>query len=161
MFAWGAPEYTFTRSQWIPGDPNEIFRYFSDPNNLPNLIDPGTLKLQIKKIEKTRYQAGTTIDYRLGLCGIPFGWTTLFAEWNPPHSFVDTSLRGPYILWHHLHTFEPKEGGVQMSDIVRYRIPFGIFGVVARHLFVKRMLEDIMKRREKRIERMRDEGMWR
>lgn len=66
---------------------------------------------------------GTLIDYRLGLFGVPFGWRTVIAEWNPPHHFVDQQLRGPYHTWIHRHTFAAIAGGTRMTDRVDYRLP--------------------------------------
>lgn len=66
---------------------------------------------------------GTLIDYRLGLFGVPFGWRTVIAEWNPPHHFVDQQLRGPYHTWIHRHTFAAVAGGTRMTDRVDYRLP--------------------------------------
>lgn len=150
-FAWGAPEFTFTRTQWIPGEPEELFRFFSDPHQLPTLMNNSILQFKIKHIEGVPYQDGTTIDYDLRLYGIPFGWRTLFEDWEPPHRFIDTSLRGPYIQWHHLHTFEPMLDGVLMKDVVHYRVPFGIFGILANRLLVRSSLEKILTTRERRI----------
>lgn len=36
---------------------------------------------------------------------------------------------GPYSLWHHKHLIKEIEGGVEMEDIVDYKIPFGILFV--------------------------------
>ena len=50
-----------------------------------------------------------------------------------PHGgrrFVDVQLSGPYQLWHHTHCFEACNcnGGTRMTDVVRYRLPFGAIG---------------------------------
>ena len=54
---------------------------------------------------------GTLIDYKLKLNGIPFGWRTRIAHWDPPYGFVDEQLKGPYSIWHHTHTFADEGGG--------------------------------------------------
>ena len=48
---------------------------------------------------------GALIRYRLRLMGIPFDWLTRITEWNPPESFVDEQLAGPYKTWVHRHRF--------------------------------------------------------
>ena len=63
-------------------------------------------------------------------------------------------LKGPYILWHHTHTFEagePERGGTLIRDQVRYRLPFGPVGVLMHALVVRRQLEGIFEYRRKRV----------
>ena len=55
--------------------------------------------------------------------------------------FVDEQRKGPYKLWHHQHHFKAIEGGTEMTDIVNYRLPFGIFGRVAHPIVKKKLIE--------------------
>jgi ligand-binding SRPBCC domain-containing protein len=88
-------------------------------------------------------RAGTLIDYRLSLLGLPFSWRTRIEVFEPERRFIDTQLRGPYSLWRHLHEFEEVEGGTLMRDRVDYAVPFGPLGEVARAIFVTRTVERI------------------
>ena len=98
--------------------------------------------------------AGTLIRYRLRVRGVPVGWLTAIREWDPPHRFVDEQLRGPYALWHHTHSFEAHPGGgTLMRDEVRYALPLGPLGELARRLFVARDVEAIFDFRAQRIVR--------
>ena len=51
--------------------------------------------------------------------------------------------RGPYALWYHEHRFEPKDGGVLMTDRVTYALPFGCLGDLVHALWVGRQLRQI------------------
>jgi ligand-binding SRPBCC domain-containing protein len=79
------------------------------------------------------------------LPGPPAAVFPFFADAGPTHPrFVDAQLSGPYKLWHHTHQFEPDgAGGTVMRDTVRYALPFGPLGEVARRLIVARDLEAI------------------
>jgi ligand-binding SRPBCC domain-containing protein len=66
--------------------------------------------------------------------------------------FVDEQRYGPYSLWHHQHHFKPVEGGVEMTDIVHYKIPFWFVGDIANALFVRQQLKKIFDYRFKIIE---------
>ena len=92
---------------------------------------------------------GALIDYRMRLHGIPLGWRTRIAEWDPPHRFVDEQLRGPYRLWWHEHEFESLSGGERtlVRDRVTYRMPFPR---LARR-FVERDLRAIFAYRHARL----------
>ena len=65
--------------------------------------------------------------------------------------FVDEQRFGPYSLWHHKHFIKKINGGIEMEDIVDYKIPFGILGQIAHPLFVKNKLRQIFKFREKKL----------
>ena len=77
---------------------------------------------------------GTIIEYRLRLFGVPFGWRTRITEWNPPFSFVDEQLRGPYRQWVHRHTFSEVSGDTRIEDVVDYALPLYPLGEVAAPL---------------------------
>ena len=97
---------------------------------------------------------GALIDYRLKLHGMPLSWHTVIGLWDPPHRFVDVQLSGPYRLWHHTHTFEPDGEGTLMRDVVRYALPFGPLGEIARAVLVQRDLDQIFDFRVEEVARL-------
>jgi len=99
----------------------------------------------------TRKAAGTKPRYRLSWRGAPVSWTTEIRRWEPPFRFADVQLSGPYRLWHHTHRFEAHNGGTRMTDIVRYRLPFGVIGRAMHALKVRRDIERIFDYRFRRI----------
>jgi ligand-binding SRPBCC domain-containing protein len=140
------PEHRLISDFVIPLPLERVFAFFADAANLER-ITPPWLNFSILTSVPITLERGALIDYRIRLRGIPIRWRTRIAEWNPPHSFVDEQLKGPYALWHHTHEFFPVPdelgGGTRMIDTVRYRIPFGPLGEIARRLFVTRDLERI------------------
>lgn len=129
------PSTTLETEQWVPAPPEVVFPFFSDAHNLERLT-PGFLNFRILSISTPALQQGTHIAYRLTLHGIPVRWKTLIREWNPPVSFVDTQLRGPYQRWDHTHEFEPYEGGTIIRDRVHYELPLGALGGIVAGSFV-------------------------
>lgn len=94
---------------------------------------------------------GSRIRYRLSLHGAPVSWTTEIRRWDPPRRFIDIQLGGPYRLWHHTHRFEESNGGTKMTDVVRYRLPFGILGRWINRVMVRRDLQRIFDYRNEQI----------
>jgi ligand-binding SRPBCC domain-containing protein len=94
---------------------------------------------------------GTLIEYSIRLHGIPIRWRSQITEWDPPHSFVDTQINGPYKIWVHHHLFEARAGGTVMQDIVKYSIPGSILEPLIHFLFVKRELDRIFNYREESL----------
>jgi ligand-binding SRPBCC domain-containing protein len=136
--------HTLCREQRLPGTPADVFSFFGDARNL-EAITPPLLRIRVMDPDAIVMGAGALIRYRLRVRRVPVGWLTAIREWDPPHRFVDEQLRGPYALWHHTHTFEPHPDGdgTLMRDVVRYALPLGPVGEVARRLFVARDLEAI------------------
>lgn len=143
--------HTLRRQQWIPRPIDEVFAFFADAHNL-EAITPPWLGFRILSQDTGSIVEGTQIRYKLHLHGIPIFWTTEIRRWNPPHSFVDVQLSGPYRLWHHTHRFESFGDRTRMTDIVRYRLPFGILGRIVHALKVRRDVRQIFDYRQQRIQ---------
>jgi hypothetical protein len=143
--------HTLRRQQWIPRPLDEVFAFFGDARNLEELTPPW-LGFQTLTPGPIEMAVGTKIRYRLGVHGIPVTWTTEIRRWEPPFRFVDIQLSGPYRLWHHTHRFESVSGGTLMTDVVRYRLPFGVLGDALNALLVRRDLKRIFDYRNERVE---------
>ena len=113
----------FHSEQWLPSRLDEVFPFFADPGNL-EILTPPWLHFQIVTPRPIEMRPGALIDYRLRIHHIPIRWQSEITMWEPPHRFVDEQRRGPYRLWHHEHTFEPRDGGTLCRDEVRYSAPF-------------------------------------
>lgn len=101
---------------------DEVFPFFADARNLERLTPP-SLRFRIVSPLPIAMREGALIDYRLRVHGIPIGWRTEIAAWEPPVMFIDEQLRGPYRWWRHQHRFEEIDGMTVMTDIVDYGLP--------------------------------------
>lgn len=128
----------------------DVFPFFADAKNLERLTPP-ELRFRIVGDAPANVRAGTLIDYRLKLHGIPFGWRTLIESFEPGVAFVDLQIRGPYKLWRHTHRFEDLGRQTRMFDRVEYEVPFGPLGAIARAIFVTRQVGKIFDYRESAI----------
>jgi uncharacterized protein (TIGR01777 family) len=142
----GREDHELLFEQWVPRPMDEVFAFFGDAQNL-ELLTPPHLRFKVLSSSTDSLQAGTLIDYKLQLHGIPFRWQSLIGEWNPSTHFSDTQMRGPYKKWHHTHTFIEQDGGTLMRDHALYRLPFGVLGDTVAYFFVKRDLEKIFSYR--------------
>ena len=144
--------HTLRREQHLPGAPDEVFEFFGDAGNL-EAITPPWLSFRIVSNRAAQMEVGTLIEYKLKLHGLPISWLTRIEVWEPGVRFVDQQLRGPYALWHHTHEFRAAANGTQMTDTVRYALPFGPLGEVAHALFVRRDLDRIFDHRVTEVAR--------
>jgi ligand-binding SRPBCC domain-containing protein len=143
-------EVVFRSELWLPRPREEVFNFFGDALNL-QAITPEFLNFVVLTPAPIVMRAGTLIDYKLRVRGIPLRWRTLISAWEPPFRFMDEQLRGPYRQWIHEHTFEECDGGTLARDVVRYSV-FG--GALVDRLFVRRDVEKIFAYREKRLKEL-------
>jgi ligand-binding SRPBCC domain-containing protein len=123
---------------------SDTFDFFANAENL-NLITPAWLKFTIVSETPIKMGPGTQIDYRLKIHGFPVKWRSEISLWEPPYRFVDTQIKGPYLMWSHTHTLDISPNGhTIVNDYVKYKVPFGR---VTNRLFVARDLKRIFRYR--------------
>ncbi|MFL5728633.1 MAG: SRPBCC family protein [Cytophagaceae bacterium] len=142
---------TLERTTIIPRPAAEVFDFFCRAENL-NKITPPDLSFKIIGPTSIEMKKGALIEYKIRIFGIPFRWQTLISEWNPPHSFTDTQLKGPYVKWVHVHNFREESGKTIMHDKVEYRSKGWILEPVLEAMIVKRKLKKIFDYRQKSCE---------
>jgi ligand-binding SRPBCC domain-containing protein len=143
--------YALKRMITVPAPLDEVFTFFSQPENLET-ITPPSMQMTFLTPSPAPMHVGSTIDYLICVQKVPLRWTTSIPEYDPPYRFVDVQLRGPYSFWHHTHTFEMTRGGTLIYDEVRYAMPFGPLGRLVHWLKVRHDLDYIFEYRTSAIE---------
>lgn len=139
--------FRLEREQYVPFDPETTFGFFADARNLERLTPPW-LHFEIIGPGVVDLEAGSLIDYKLRLRGVPIRWRSEITVWQPPYRFDDVQRRGPYRLWEHTHTFEPIGDGTLVRDVVVYAVPGD---VLANRLVVRPDLERIFDFRARQL----------
>jgi ligand-binding SRPBCC domain-containing protein len=137
------------RTQRLPHPIDEVFAFFADPYNLA-AITPPWLQFRILSAP-ARVERGTLIRYQLRLKGVRVRWLTQITEWEPPRSFTDVQLAGPYRVWEHTHRLAPLEAGTEMYDHVRYVVPGGPLAQLVDRGVVRPLLDEIFDYRAARV----------
>jgi ligand-binding SRPBCC domain-containing protein len=135
--------YRLERTQRLRVDLCTAWAFFSDPRNL-STITPPWLDFQIRSPLPERVHPGLIIVYSVRpLFGVPVRWVTEITHVVEPVLFVDEQRFGPYRFWHHQHLFRAVPGGIEMTDLVHYLLPFGLLGRLVHRLLVARQLQRI------------------
>lgn len=127
-----------------------VFDFFSKAENL-NELTPPELSFKILTPLPIEMRKGAIIDYRIKLNGIPFNWKTEICTWEPGKQFTDQQLKGPYVKWHHTHSFEAMGNQTKMTDRIEYLSPGWFLEPLIHHLFVKKRVEGIFIYREQKL----------
>ncbi|HVG16267.1 MAG TPA: SRPBCC family protein [Chitinophagaceae bacterium] len=138
--------------QKLPIDPEKAWSFFSNAKNLLQ-ITPPFLNLKVTSLlSDEEVYAGQMMTYKVKpILGIPLSWTTEITHVERLKLFVDEQKKGPYKLWRHEHHFKAIQGGIEMTDLVTYELPFGVLGNVAHFITAKSKLQQIFTYRYYKI----------
>ena len=145
--------HTLEQTQFLPITLDEAWDFFSSPRNLDK-ITSDDVGFKILSVSGDKIHSGQIITYKITVPpGIPMTWVTEITHVDHKKSFVDDQRFGPYKLWHHRHSFEEVEGGIEMHDLIHYALPVSPFGEIAHAPFVRPQLEKIFKSRREMLDK--------
>ena len=143
--------YTLHTKQNLPISLEKAWSFVSDPKNL-KVITPDYMGFEILSGADRPMFPGQIIQYNVTpIAGINTKWVTEITHVKHLEYFVDEQRFGPYSLWHHKHFLKEIPGGVEMEDIIDYKLPFGFLGQLAHPMLVKKQLQKIFGFREKKL----------
>jgi len=143
--------YRLNITQNLPISTSEAWEFLSDPVNLKT-ITPDYMGFEILSGAEKKIYPGQIIQYIVTpILGIRTKWVTEITHVREGKYFVDEQRFGPYSLWHHKHFIKSIKNGVEMEDIIDYKIPMGILGQIAQPIIVKPKLDEIFQYRKKKL----------
>lgn len=146
--------YQIKTKQKLPISVDKAWKFLSNPKNLKE-ITPKYMNFRILSGADRSIFAGQIIQYKVTpMLGISTKWVTEITHVKDKEYFVDEQRFGPYALWHHKHFIKKIDGGVEMEDVIDYKIPFGIIGQIAHPIIVKNKLKQIFKFRENKLKEL-------
>lgn len=147
--------YKKSWQQKIDAKIEEVWSFFSRPENL-NALTPPSMNFQIiTNVEDVKMEKGALIDYKVSPFPlVRFKWRTLITDVIPLQKFADEQLKGPYSFWRHEHIFEDHGDYVIMKDQLEYGLPLGLLGQMVNAVVVSRRIDDIFSYRRKIVDMM-------
>lgn len=143
--------YRLETFQKLPISQKEAWNFLSDPKNLKR-ITPDYMGFEILSGVADKMYAGQIIQYLVTpVMNIPTKWVTEITHVDEGNYFVDEQRFGPYSLWHHKHFLKPIPNGVEMVDIIDYKIPLGILGQLVHPILVAPKLKEIFEYRKQAL----------
>lgn len=143
--------YRLSSKQQLPMTMMEAWEFLSNPKNLKT-ITPNYMSFDIISGADKPMYAGQIIQYIVTpIFGIKTTWVTEITHVVENEYFVDEQRFGPYALWHHKHFIRPIDGGVEMEDIIDYKVPLGFLGRLVHPILVKPKLIEIFNYRTKKL----------
>ncbi|MFD1014391.1 SRPBCC family protein [Winogradskyella rapida] len=144
--------YTLHKKQKLPITMDQAWDFLSDPANL-KIITPDYMGFHILSWADRPMFAGQIIQYIVTpVLGIKTKWVTEITHVKDHEYFVDEQRFGPYALWHHKHFIREIDGGVEMEDLIDYKLPLGVLGQLAHPILVQPKLNEIFEYRTQKLE---------
>ena len=143
--------YRLHKKQKLPITIDEAWEFLSNPGNLKT-ITPDYMSFDILSGADRPMYSGQIIQYIVTpIMGIKTKWVTEITHIKDKEYFVDEQRFGPYALWHHKHFIKEIDGGIEMEDIIDYKVPLGILGQFVHPFMVRPKLEEIFNYRQKKL----------
>lgn len=120
----------FVKESIIKTPPGRVFAFHELPDVIEKLIPPWEDAKVIQTASISEIGSRAIIETKIfGL--VTTRWVAEHTAFDPPHSFEDVQISGPFKSWRHRHIIEAYTHGALLRDEIEYEPPFSIFGVVA------------------------------
>ncbi len=145
--------HTLQTNQLIKSDIKTVWEFMSSPKNLAT-ITPEYMGFEIlNNLGGDKMYEGQIIEYYVKpIMNIKLHWVTEITHVKENEYFVDEQRFGPYTFWHHKHFLKEVPQGVEMYDLVHYKMPLGFIGKIGNNLFVKKQIKEVFDYRYKKVE---------
>lgn len=107
----------------VGADPKKCFDFIADPDLAPLFISS---LHSITPLEVEPRGQGNTWEWEYDLFGIPLSGASRCVGYDPPNRYVWETYQGIDTRW--TYTFEPANGGTQITLEVEYELPDSILG---------------------------------
>lgn len=152
--------HTLKTSQFLKSDISSVWDFMSSPANLA-VITPTYMGFKILSDQEDikKMYPGQIIEYKVTpVLGIGMQWVTEITHVLHHQYFVDEQRFGPYSFWHHKHFLKEVPGGVEMTDVLHYKIPFGFIGSIVNSLYIRNKIKEIFDYRFQKLEKLFNDG---
>ena len=142
----------FEHTTEVENSIDEAFAWHERKGAFRRLMPPWELAEEVRADDNLN--EGSKRIFRFPMGPIKMSWVAQHTAYNPPHSFEDIMLKGPFKSWHHIHKFsENGDGKAVIHDQVNYRLPMGFIGNIVAGKMIKKRLTRMFTAREIRLQR--------
>ncbi len=157
QFSYQSGLYTLVSKMIVKTDLQTLWDFISLPENLSK-ITPPEMDFRItfrSSLNGGRMYPGQIIAYKVRpLPVFDASWVTEITQVQEKKFFIDEQRFGPYKFWHHQHIIKEVPDGVEMTDIVSYKLPLGFIGRWFGGWMVRRQLKNIFDYRSRQMEKL-------
>lgn len=137
-------------SQLIPASRFEVFDYLTNPENQAFLLKP-SIEVETFPFEGG-VKRGSELHFTMTRFGLSQSVRLRVEDWLRGSRVTYRQAEGLFAGWTHTMKFEDHgEKATLVTDLVDYRMPFGLFGYLADDLLVKRDMRGLLEQRLNKV----------
>jgi ligand-binding SRPBCC domain-containing protein len=157
QFSYQSGLYTLVSKMIVKTDLQTLWDFISLPENLSR-ITPPAMDFMItfrSSLNGDKMYSGQIIAYKVKpLPVFDASWVTEITQVQEKKYFIDEQRFGPYKFWHHQHIIRETPEGVEMTDIVSYKLPMAFIGRWFGGWLVRQQLKSIFNYRTIQLEKI-------
>jgi ligand-binding SRPBCC domain-containing protein len=138
----------FVKEGVIRAAPERVFAFHELPDALRRLTPPWESARVLSAAPSLRAGSRAVVETRL-FGFVPVRWVAEHTAYDPPRSFEDVQVSGPFRRWHHRHIIEPHENGALLRDEIEYEPPLGVAGRLVAPLLIEPRLRRLFAYRHR------------
>ena len=101
-----------------------------------------------------------SVTWRAKHLGFNQTLTSKITAYDRPYYFVDEMEKGAFKSFRHEHIFDEKKGITLMTDVFKYKSPYGIFGHIANAFFLHKYMTVLLLKRNQVIKEYAESERW-
>lgn len=105
-------------------------------------------------------EEGDSVRWEATHLGVRQQLEARISKLDRPTYFEDIMVSGAFESMSHQHHFKEVGNATEMTDILEFRAPLGIFGRIAESLFLTRYMEKFIHERNQGVKRIAEWGAW-
>lgn len=130
-----------------------------------------SIDLHVRTAGKSREQAvagvtsgligpGQEVTWRARHFGVWQTLTVRISQFDRPHLFADTMVRGAFHTMEHFHRFESRGGETVMHDEFSFRSPLGFLGSIVDRFILSRYMRNFLEERNRILKNVAETEDW-
>lgn len=147
----------FVKESRIAASPERVFAFHESAEALKRLTPPWE-KVEIVQAAES-LKPGSRAILKTGVGPWKLEWVAEHVGYDPPRSFTDRQISGPFSRWEHVHRFlEDGQGGTILRDEIELEPPMGMVGRLLAGRFLRKKLEKMFDYRHEVTRRAVESG---
>ncbi len=132
----------FINQSVIGTTPERLFAFHEKPDVLTLLLPPWESARVIQSARISEVGSQAIIETKV-FGPITVRWIAEHKLYDPPRSFEDVQVKGPFKSWRHRHIVEPHPDGALLRDQIDYQPPLGFLGRAVAPWLIERRLKKL------------------